>query len=90
MPLCEQRFTSSGGLIFVNHETKNICNNSGVNQTIMLSYKATDKFLYEVPGTPEIHVVFKDSGNVLYVVRGVDAGQNKGAVHHQHCEEHHL
>ena len=56
----------------------------------MSSYKATDKLFYEIPGTPEIHVVFKDSGNVLYIVRGVDAGQNKGTVHHKHCEEHHL
>ena len=53
-------------------------------------YKATYQFFYKIASSPEIHVVFKDSGNVLDVILGVDAGQNKGAVHHQHRKEHHL
>lgn len=54
------------------------------------TYKTAYEFLDEIPSAPEIHVVFKHSSNVLYVVFCAYTCQYKRAVHDQHCKEHHL
>lgn len=54
------------------------------------AYKTADELLNEITRTPEIHIVFKDSGDVLDVILSTYAGQYKGTIHHQHRQKHNL